>query len=363
MSAGIKLHRKVRAELDELTARGILTVEQGRRIKERYPVEPRSLGLMVKLFVGVGAMAAAIGGAIVMRAHLAAFWRAVWPYIKALIERINWDFATEGALLLAFVSLLLQGSRLKAKSPDPRLGGLFELGGAFALHGLVTAVAKHYATNSGNWPATLGIAAALLLPMAYALGNRMILWYALGLFFFFFGAETGYISGWGVYYLGMNYPVRYLGIGLLTLGAAWGHGVLVRGRLANFARVYLHYSLILINLSLWALALFGYFDASERRWEDSSTERMAFTGLWALVSLACLFSGASGGLKLLRGYGLTFLILNIYTFYFQFIAYNSGDSWFIHLLVTGGSMLWLGSHIERVKSLAMQGDKEEDKDD
>ena len=356
MSAGLRMHKKVHAELDELAARGILTWEQALKLKDRYPVEPRGLGVLVTLFAAIGAASALAGAGVLMKEQVIALY-------NFLRERVNWYLAAEGSLLLVFASLLLQGSRLKALRPGPRLGEWLELAGAVALHGLVTVMAKHYATGSGNWPATLGLAAGLTLPLAYALRNRLILWYALALFFFFFGAETGYVSGWGAYYLGMTYPVRFLGIGLLTLGAAWAHGMLVRGRLSTFSRVYAHYGLLLVNLSLWFLSLFGYFEDGNVRWSGTQPERLLFSGLWAITAVASLFAGAKTGLKLLRGYGLTFLIINLYTFYFQFVAFNSGALWFIHLLVIGGSMLWMGFHMEQVKSAAMLSKAGEDADD
>ncbi|HBE89335.1 MAG TPA: hypothetical protein DDW67_09390 [Elusimicrobia bacterium] len=352
MSAGLRLHRKVHAELDELAARGILSWEQSRKLKDRYPVAPVSPGFLVKMFAVIGVLSAVTGTGILMQEHLI----ALWNFLK---ERVNWWLAAEGSLLLAFAALLLQGSRLKALRPRPVLGELFELAGAFALQGLTVVMARHYSTGSDNWPALLGIDAALLLLLAYAVGNRFILWYALADFFFFFGAETGYVSGWGAYYLGMTYPVRFLGIGLLTLAAAWAHGVLVRGRLANFSRVYAHYGLLLINLSLWFLSLFGYFENARVRWDGTTGERLIFSALWALVAVSSLLAGAKTGLKLLRGYGMTFLIINLYTFYFQFVVANSGEAWFIHLLLTGGSMLWLGFHMETVKSAAMLSEGEE----
>jgi len=285
---------------------------------------------------------------------------ALWNFLK---DRINWRLAAEFSLLLAFVSLLLEGRQLKRSRPRPLWGDICELAGAAALQGLTMVMAKHYSTGSQNWPALLGMDAALLLLLGYALGNRLILWYALGDFFFYFGAETGYVSGWGAYYLGMTYPVRFLGIGLLTLGAAWAHGMLVRGRLANFSRVYAHYGLLLVNLSLWFLSLFGYFEDANVRWEGTTGERLVFSCLWAIVSASALLAGAKTGLRLLRGYGLTFLIINVYTFYFQFVVANTGAAAFIHLLVTGGSLLWLGLHMETVKNAAMLGNEGGDGND
>ena len=356
MSAGLRLHRKVHVELEELAARGVLSWDQANKLKARYPVAPRSLGVLVKVFAAVGAVCAMAGAGFLAQEHVI----ALYNFLK---DKVDWRLAAEGSLLLAFVALLLQGSKLKALRPRPILGELFELAGAFALQGLTVVMARHYATGSDNWPALLGIDAGLLLLLAYALGNRLILWYALADFFFYFGAETGYVSGWGAYYLGMTYPVRFLGIGLVTLGAAWAHGELVRGRLAKFTRVYAHYGLLLINLSLWFLSLFGYFENAKVRWDGTLGERLVFSGLWAVVSVASLLAGAQTGLRLLRGYGLTFLIINLYTFYFQFVVANSSGTWFVHLLLTGGSLLWLGFHMETVKSAAMLAEEGEGSDE
>ena len=49
----------------------------------------------------------------------------------------------------------------------------------------------------------------------------------------------------------------------------------------------------------------------------------------------------------MRSYGLIFLIINVYTFYFQFVAKDWNDLWFIHLLIVGGSMIAIGFRLER----------------
>jgi hypothetical protein len=67
---------------------------------------------------------------------------------------------------------------------------------------------------------------------------------------------------------------------------------------------------------------------------------------WWLVSETGL-ALAGAGLRLARGYGLTFLIINVSTFYFQFVAANTGEAWFLHLLLVGGSLLGLGVYLER----------------
>ena len=57
--------------------------------------------------------------------------------------------------------------------------------------------------------------------------------------------------------------------------------------------------------------------------------------------------GARLQIGLLRSYGLIFLIINVYTFYFQFVAGDWEHLWFIHLLIAGGSLIAVGFKLER----------------
>ncbi|MFN6887354.1 DUF2157 domain-containing protein, partial [Proteus mirabilis] len=47
-----------------------------------------------------------------------------------------------------------------------------------------------------------------------------------------FGAKTGYMSGWGAYWLGMNYPIRFVLFGsALLAGCYFLQNILMRRRL------------------------------------------------------------------------------------------------------------------------------------
>ena len=51
-----------------------------------------------------------------------------------------------------------------------------------------------------------------------------------------FGGETGYVSGWGMYWLGMSYPMRFVAAGAVSLVVAWLHAR-YGGPFQHFARV------------------------------------------------------------------------------------------------------------------------------
>ena len=132
---------------------------------------------------------------------------------------------------------------------------------------------------------------------------------------------------------------------IITLAVAWVHATSIP-RYQSFTRVYAHFGALVMHLALWFLSVFGNFSDSAS-WSSSDAERLGFTVLWAAVAGGCLLAGGRYGLAWLRGYGLTFLIINVYTFYFQFVVIHSAELWWIHLLFSGGTLLALGFWLER----------------
>jgi hypothetical protein len=322
------LHRKVRSELAALVAQGLLTYEQAWRIAERYPVARWDLASLARWFTLLGAVAMGVG------------------LLLLAPKLMDVQLLVEVGLAVASVGLLALGVWLERYKQRVRMGAALQLLGAMALQGLTVALAVHYSQNSGDWPALVGLDAVLLLGLAYALRSRLILIYACVNLFVWFGGRTGYISGWGAYWLGMTWPLRFTVAGVVSLVVAWAHYRWLRGALQGFSRVWAHFGLLILHLSLWFMAVFGYFE--ERvRWSSPPGERVAFSVLWAAVAGACVWGSTQVGLRMLRGYGLTFLVINLYTFYFQFIVFGSEDWWFLHLLLVGGSLLGLGFWLER----------------
>jgi hypothetical protein len=326
MSTG--LNRRIAAELDELVQLQVLSPGESRKIAERYPTTPWDILVLVRWFTILGAVTAGAGMIILAK-----------EYVNAM--RLG-----EIGLLAATVGLIFLGRYLARERNLEKTGAALEMAGGFALQGLTFLLAVDFSTGSKNWPALIGVQAAALAALAYLLGNRLVLIHAGVCFFVFFGGETGYISGWGAYWLAMTYPVRFLAMGIVFLVVAWLHATLMRGEYQGFSRVYAHLGLLDIHLALWFLAVFGYFE-KEVRWSDNNGERLAFSALWAFVSVACLLLAGTTGQRVLRSYGMTFLVIIVYTFYFQFVAWNSAEVWWLHLLLVGGSLVWVGFMLER----------------
>lgn len=322
------MNRRVQAELDRLVAQTVLTPAERERIGERYPTAPWDMLVLARWFTILGGVTAGVGTVILAK-----------EYVNAL--RL-----AEVGLALATVVFIALGRFVANSKGLVKAGAALEMMGGFALQGLIFLLAIDFSRGSKNWPALIGLQALLLAALAYLLKNRLVLIHAAVCFFIFFGGETGYVSGWGAYWLEMTYPVRYLVTGFVFLGVAWIHATELKGAYQSFARVYEHLGLLDIHLALWFLSLFGYFE-DPNHWSGTTAERLLFSALWALVSVASLWLAGVTGQRMLRTYGLTFLVINVYTFYFQFVAEHSPELWWIHLLLAGGTLVWIGFALER----------------
>lgn len=321
-----RLNREVVAELRRLESASVLTPREAQRIAERYPTSAWNVLALVRAFTILGAIAAAAGGVVLAAQHLNA--------MRVL----------EASLAITAIALVAGARWVRSKDMD-RTAAAMEMLGGFAVQGFTTVLAFDLSTGRGNWPALVGMQTVLIALMAYALGNRLVLAHATVLCFIWFGGETGYMSGWGMYWLGMSYPMRFVAAGVVALAVAWLHAEF-GGPFQNFSRVYAHFGSFVLHVALWIMSIFGSFRDYEVRWNNPG-ERMMFTVIWALVSVAYIFAGARYGIGLLRSYGVIFLIINVYTFYFQFVAGNWEQLWFVHLLIVGGSMIAIGFRLER----------------
>lgn len=320
----------IQAELQRLVGLKLLTPEERQRIAARYPTTPWDVASLIRWFVLLGAVTLGAG---------------VLVLVPKVVELQN---AIDAGLALGTAGFIALGLWLERRRGLPKTGAALQLVGSFALQGFITAMAVRFSTGSKDWPALIWVCAAAIAVLAYALRHRLVLVHASVNAFVAFGGSTGYASDWGMYWLKMDYPTRFVLASLVVLAVGWAHARWLRGALQSFSRVYAHLGLLSLNLALWFLALFGRLDDANRYgWDSHSGERLVFSAVWAAVCVGLVFAGARLGQRVARGYGMTFLILNIYTFYFQFVAYHSGALWFIHMLLVGGSMVGLGVWVER----------------
>jgi hypothetical protein len=326
-------NRRVRRELDDLLRQGLLDEATHAQLSERYPTEGwdwRSLGRWFLIFGAVSVMAGLV-----------------------ILGRTLFEFTLEKLAVLLGVAMLASfggGQWLKGTRPHLVWSALsLELLGGLLLIGLTFTLGMIYSTGSGNWPALLLIDLAVLLGLSYALRNVLLLILSAVVFFCWFGGFTGYASGWGAYWFGMNYPLRFLMAAMAMIAVAVIHQQSENGPLARyrgFCKVWLSSGLFFAEMALWLLALFGNFDLASDWWYQAKVaELLLFNVLWAGLNVGLVVLGARLAMRMLTGYGATFLVIQIYTLFFAHLAEHLGL--FLSLLIAGGGALALTFWLEQ----------------
>ncbi|KAJ8115678.1 hypothetical protein ONZ43_g4614 [Nemania bipapillata] len=132
-----------------------------------------------------------------------------------------------------------------------------------------------------------------------------------------FGSWTDYASG--TYYLGMSYPLRFVlfGAALITVSGFMRDYILITPLWSTTRTWGMLYSFI----ALWMLSLFGNDEIRGGKFgaAEGGLGKMA---LWSIVFLCAattaIWHGLRYGDSTTKGFGLTFLGINLYTKFFEF---------------------------------------------
>ncbi|MEN3929547.1 DUF2157 domain-containing protein [Microvirga sp. W0021] len=295
----------INSELAELLRDGDITRETYLQLKELYPVEKwdwRSLGRWFLLF-----------GAVSFAAGIALFLRDIF------------DFSYEKLAVLLSVTMLLffAGAQwLKVKGNQISAEAL-ELLSAFALIGLTFTIGIIFSNGSGDWPSLVLADFIIILPLTYLLRNKLLLILVAILFFVWFGGRTGYISGWGAYWFSMNYPLRFFMVSMPIIAMGAIHMLMEKGfmaRFRGFAKIWISIGIFFMEMALWLMSIFGNYDLDSTTPDFVEPDVFGFNLLWISVNITLIVLGARLKFRMLRGYGVTFLIIHGYTLFFTHIG-------------------------------------------
>ncbi|MGG7815448.1 DUF2157 domain-containing protein [Klebsiella aerogenes] len=227
----------------------------------------------------------------------------------------QWHYSTEAILFLGVIctaiALWQLGDRLDDGSGH--VAPLILLG--CAIYGLI----GYFARSGLVW-----------LFFLLALGN-------------WFGAETGYVSGWGAYWLGMSFPIRFVLFGGVLLALCYlMQNVLRQRQLFTVSKAM---GLTWLFVALWILSIFGNYD-SESWYEVSQAQLLPWGLLFALAAVICIYISLKTDDGMLRGFGLTFLAINLYTRFFEFFWYSLHKV--VFFLILAASLAMIGRYAERI---------------
>ncbi len=189
--------------------------------------------------------------------------------------------------------------------------------------------------------------------LGFSLRSNLIWLFALLSLGSWMGAQTGYASGGGIYYLGMNYPLRFAFFGGILIAIA----LLLEKKnwFDYFFRSTLAVGLLHLFISLWMMSIFGNFGVITS-WDKIRQIDLFFWSLsFGLASCAAIFHGLRFDNGMTKGFGITFLIINLYTRFLEYFWDSTHKAIVFGLL--GVSFWFLGSRAEKIWHLGLSPKK------
>jgi hypothetical protein len=284
------------------------------------------------------------------------FWIAIICIIIAVqallvdlarVFRFIWEKPSIGlgfSLLLA-AALFFLGVQKRDRHPEKIYSNeaVFFLG-VLAVAAAIVFLGNAIGSGSRHFSLLVLLAAVVYALLGLWLPSKLVWWFALVSLGSWFGAETGYMSGWGTYWLGMNYPVRFVffGLGLLGLGFA----LKITSQFADFFKVTYVMGLLYLFIALWILSIFGNYGEMISWTKAGKFELFSWSLLFGVVALIAIFFGLIYDDAIARGFGITFVLINLYTKYFEYLWGYLHKA--IFFAVLGISFWYLGSRAEKI---------------
>lgn len=156
-----------------------------------------------------------------------------------------------------------------------------------------------------------------------------------------FGAFSTVHSS-GNLFFGMNYPMRFTVFGLLVLALALGQKQ-VR-LLKSVAVLSYNIGLLIFFTGLWGISVFGNFGTLSAWHEVRQFKMLPYALVCGIILTGMLLLGIRKDDRTLRDYSILFLLLNLYTHYFEYFwdTLNKGLFFLVLALSFGLLARWLG---------------------
>jgi hypothetical protein len=240
------------------------------------------------------------------------------------------------------------GIKRKSKTPEKVFSNeaIFFLG-VLATAGSVTFFGRAVDTGSGHFSILILLAAIIYGILGLWFPSKLVWIFSLLSIGSWMGTETGYMSGWGAYYLGMNYPLRFVLFGIILIASSF---IFKRWYFRqDFLRPTRTIGLLYLFIALWIMSIFGnYGDLME--WERvKQMELFHWSIIFGLAAIASIYHGIKEDDGMTRGFGITFLFINLYTRFFEYFWDNIHKAIFFAILAV--SFWYLGSRAEKIWNL------------
>jgi len=266
--------------------------------------------------------------------------------MKLLAQIIDTPASILSAISAAMAVLFYRaGIRRREKSPEKNISNE----ATFFFGVLLTAVSVGFLSETTLLSTTHDAFFLLFLTSVYAvLGIRLssvLIWlFAL----FGFGAwvlsQTSYLADPSGYFLGMNLPLRFVFVGLFVISLSLA--AKQKEQYRHLKEPTLFVGLLYFLTTLWLLSIFGNYEDLASWTKVRQIELLHWSLIAGTACLTILYIGIKSDNTLCRSFGITFLLINLYTRYFEYFWESFHKTIFFAVLAL---TFWLiGSHAEKL---------------
>jgi hypothetical protein len=207
---------------------------------------------------------------------------------------------------------------------------------------------KTFDDGSGHYSLLFLVSVFVYGFLAWRMGSRLIWLFALVSLGSWFGTETGYQTNWAYYFLGMNYPLRFVLFGLLLVGAC--HLLKNRKWFGYFWELTYVVGMLYLFMSLWLLSIFGNYGSLDVWWQIKQISLFYWGIISAVVAGGFLLYGLKTKDVIAREFGITFLIIFLYTKYFEYFWDHTNKTLFFSILAL--SFWVIGRKAEKIWNIS-----------
>lgn len=214
------------------------------------------------------------------------------------------------------------------------------LGGLSALTSLIY-VCKQVGADK-TYILFLSLSAILLSLLGLRLQSKALWIGALGALVAWFWPFSTWLGADNLF-LGMNYLMRYLMLGTVILALSLG---MKRHRRWEFVQPVTYFAgMLLFFMAFWGVSIFGNYNTLSGWQQVRQVHVLAYSIIFGLMTAGAFYFGIKYKDAVARDFAVLFLLINLYTRYFEYFwdAMNKGI-FFLVLAVTFGL---LGRWLER----------------
>lgn len=319
--------------IDQWIAESVITEDDGDKLKKSIEITRFDYKRLAKysFWFAIACFIISAGAFV-----LSPVFKTIIHFIEQLFRFVNPRLAAAVLLSLPAAGLYTWGLRRRKTSPHTiyKNEALFFLGALFTAGSIVSLCTL--LEDKDISPVFLVIA-IIYSVLGFYFPSGLIWILALICAGSWFGCETGYVSDWGEYFFGMNYPLRFIPFSACIIALAF---FFRSGHLSNkyqpfFKPTYI-IGLLYLFMALWILSMWGQNLGSILFWS-------VVFGITALVSI---MYGLKYDDRIARGFGITFILINLYTKYFEYFWDVSNKAIFFFIL--GLSFWFIGSRAEKL---------------